>query len=358
MRAVWAPLLMIFILAALRPALLAAEGETDLKTPKRAVGAVSVYFENDIFYNTDEYYTNAVKLRFISPSLQSLAENGMLSDHLDGLMEAVQKIRRTEVMQYNVSAGIGQSLYTPRDTQTKSLQRDDRPYAAHLYGFLGLHVKEPHLMDTYELSLGMVGPAALGRQTQNTVHRIKGVDTAKGWKNQLRNEPAAALSWTRNYRITADDDTQGWNWNLLPYHSLTVGNVLTQAALGTEVRFGYNLPRTFGTSQIKPGSSVHAPSDSSLPSAADPGWGFYLFLGAEGRAVARNIFLDGNTWKDSHSVEKKPFVGELNGGFGVTINGINVSYNHVYLTREFKKQPKKKQEYGSINITIPFDVDF
>lgn len=324
---------------------------------KRAVGAASIYFENDSFYNTDEYYTNAVKLRFISPSLESLAENGISPDVFDGLMDTVQRIRRSDAMQYNVSAGIGQSLYTPHDTQAKELQADDRPYAAHLYAFLGLHVKEPQLMDTYELSFGVVGPYALGRQTQNAVHRVKGVDTAKGWKNQLHNEPALAFSWTRNYRLAPIGDA-GWYWNILPYHSLTVGNVLTQAAVGTEMRFGYNLPRTFGTSQIKPGSSVSVPPDSKLEAADTPEWGFYFFAGAEGRAVARNIFLDGNTWGSSHSVKKEPWVGELNAGLALIINDISISYNHVYLTREFKKQPTESQQYGSITVSIPFDVDF
>jgi len=357
MKAVWMPLALLAGLFVSGSAFGADDDIYNL-APKRAVAAVSLYVENDIFYNTDEYYTNAVKLRFISPSLRSLADNGISHDFFDGLMDRIQRIRQSEAMQYNVSIGFGQSLYTPHDTQATALQKDDRPYAAHLYGFFGLHVKEPQLMDTYELSLGIVGPGALGRQTQNTVHRIKGADTAKGWANQLRNEPALGLSWTRNYRILPNGDKPGWNWNILPYHSITLGNVLTQAAVGTELRFGYNLPRSFGTSQIKPGSSVNAPSDSPYEFCSEPDWNIYFFVGAEGRAVARNIFLDGNSWKSSHSVKKEPWVGELNAGLAVTFNGITVSYNHVYLTKEFKKQPSKKQEYGSINVTIPFDVGF
>jgi lipid A 3-O-deacylase len=39
------------------------------------------------------------------------------------------------------------------------------------------------------------------------------------------------------------------------------------------------------------------------------GFGWCLFASFEGRAVARNIFLDGNTFTDSHSIDKKTFVG-------------------------------------------------
>lgn len=169
MKVTWISLIGLICLFGTDPAYSADDTIGNLPE-KRAIGAVSIYLENDIFYNTDEYYTNAVKIRFISPSLKSLADNGISHDFFDGLMNAVQRIRRSEGMQYNVSFGLGQSLYTPHDTEAKGLQVDDRPYAAHLYAFFGLHVKEPRLLDTYELSLGVVGPGALGRQTQNTVH--------------------------------------------------------------------------------------------------------------------------------------------------------------------------------------------
>src|SRR3546814_3846176 len=37
-------------------------------------------------------------------------------------------------------------------------------------------------------------------------------------------------------------------------------------------------------------------------------FGLYHFVSAEGRLMVRNIFLDGNTFEDSHSVDKYPRV--------------------------------------------------
>lgn len=37
-----------------------------------------------------------------------------------------------------------------------------------------------------------------------------------------------------------------------------------------------------------------------------PEWEAYVFAGAEGRGVASNIFLDGNTFEDSHTVDREP----------------------------------------------------
>lgn len=43
-------------------------------------------------------------------------------------------------------------------------------------------------------------------------------------------------------------------------------------------------------------------------------FGWYVFVGVEGRAIAHNIFLDGNTFASSQHVDKKPFVGDLTAG--------------------------------------------
>ncbi len=340
---------------AVQGALAAAKDTPPEEQPviKQPIGTVVLYFENDLFYNTDKYYTNAVQIRAISPPLGILADNEIFPDALDELLDDIQRMQHNGSMQYNISLGMGQAIFTPKDTDTRDFLPDDRPYAGYLYGFLALHAKQQSMMDTFELALGIVGPSARAQSTQNEVHRIRNIDTVNGWQHQLRDEPAGTLTWTRNYRLNTESAINRWSWNVLPYHSASVGNVLTQAAAGSEVRFGWNMPSSFGTSLIRPGSSIDAPTPRTPESLKREHWGWYVFAGAEGRAVARNIFLDGNTWKDSHSVSKEPFVGELNGGLAITYKDIRVAYNHVYVTKEFKKQ-SKGQQYGSITLTIPF----
>lgn len=325
----------------------------DTKIIKQPKGTVVIYFENDLFSNTDKYYTNAVQLRLISPPLGSLAENNIYPDALDDFLQNLQEMQNSGTMQYNLSLGLGQAIFTPQDIQATKLLPEDRPYAGYLYGFLALHAKQPSMMDTFELAFGVVGPSARAGSVQNEVHRIRNFDTAKGWDNQLKDEPAGTLTWTRNYRLNTDSSMNKWSYNILPYHSASVGNVLTQAALGCEVRYGWNMPSTFGTSLIRPGSSIDAPTPRTEESLQRETWGWYLFAGTEGRAIWRNIFLDGNTWKDSHSVAKEPLVADLNLGLAVSYNDIRVAYNHVYMTKEFKKQ-SKAQQYGSITLTIAY----
>ena len=331
----------------------ARDAEPDAVMPP-VRGRLVFYFENDLFYNTDKYYTNAVQFRYISSPLRSRSSESGLPGALDGLDAESPTGVHPGKTQYNYSFGMGQAIYTPKDTASYDLQRHDRPYAGYLYGFFALHAKQHRIMDTAELSLGVVGPSALGEFAQNEVHRIRGFKTAKGWKHQLRDEPALMLSWSRHYRLNADAGQAGWGWDVLPYHTLTAGNVLTQVAVGTEVRLGYNLPRDFSSSSIRPGSGVDAPSDNPAHRRKPGEWGWYLFAGTEGRAVAHNIFLDGNTWKSSHHIAKNPFVGDINAGMAVLIGDVRVTYNHVYVTEEFKRQTGGGQNYGSISVTVPF----
>jgi lipid A 3-O-deacylase len=72
-------------------------------------------------------------------------------------------------------------------------------------------------------------------------------------------------------------------------------------ATGLTIRLGTNLRDTWSPARIRP----------SLPGAEfyeDAGINGYVFAAGEVRAVARNIFLDGNTFTSSHSVEKQPVV--------------------------------------------------
>ena len=326
-------------------------------------GRIVLYSENDTYSGTDQHYTNGLQVRYISPALFLNKETNKQegdqnkASFLEGFMKNIFQTMHGEsersFSQYHYSMGFGQKMFTPEDTESHELQKNDRPYAAYLYGFIGFHAKQATLMDTLELNFGIIGPAAMGRQIQNGWHRIIGVDRVNGWDHQLRNEPGLMLSWSRTYRINAEAKQTGWEWDVLPYHTVTLGNVLTQAIVGSEVRWGWNMPREFGVSSIGPGGNISAPfADPSLQ-RRNQDFGWYVFAGIEGRAVARNIFLDGNTWKDSHSVSKEPWVGQLNAGITFLFREIKLTYNHVYVSKEFKNQGSG-HHYASITLSFPF----
>ena len=77
--------------------------------------------------------------------------------------------------------------------------------------------------------------------------------------------------------------------------------------------------------------------------------------------MARDVFLDGNTFKNSPSVKKNPYVMEARMGFTAHyplprqwwVNGLRVTVSMVHRTREFKTQDKADR-YGSFQLTTNF----
>lgn len=323
---------------------------------------VLFYFENDLFYNEDRDYTNAVQVRVVSPDLRVLAENGFLPQGISNMLGRVPFPGSKNAMQYNISGGLGQQIYTPKDTDSKELQTEDRPYAGYLYGIFALHAKRYNRLDTFELALGMIGPSALGEQAQNEIHRLRSFDTAKGWKHQLRDEPAVMLTWSRIWRLNHEARPASWGWDVLPEFNASLGTPFTRAGLGTEMRLGWNLPSDYGTSTIRPGAGILRPlkDEAANPNRYAKSDGFidnlsvYAFAGARGHAVAWNSFLDGNIWKDSHSVDKFPFSGELYVGASVNIYRLFITYTHAFESKEFHGQDNNGHHYGSISFGYVF----
>jgi hypothetical protein len=96
--------------------------------------------------------------------------------------------------------------------------------------------------------------------------------------------------------------------------------------------------------------------DQVYPEAAfipEKGFNWYVFTGVETRLVLQNIFLDGNTFKDSHSVDKKPLVGDVHAGIVLQYDRLRFSYTHIFRSKEFDDQVKS-HKYGSLSISYQF----
>jgi hypothetical protein len=239
-----------------------------------------------------------------------------------------------EAQKYGLA--VGQEIYTPEDLEDPHLIPDDRPYAGWLFGSLALQRRGKvsprwRALETFRLDLGVVGPESLAEETQKNWH---GVDP-QGWDHQLRTEVAGALRYERRYLFSGLPKSEGWGYHVIPYLGGSLGNLLTDLNAGSMVRFGYNIPNEFETG----GTALR--------------FGAYLFAGVEGRFVVRNIFLDGNTFRSSHSVDKKPMVGDAKVGVTVVLKNVELTASHVFRTREFNDQ-KSSDSFGSATVTIRF----
>jgi hypothetical protein len=136
----------------------------------------------------------------------------------------------------------------------------------------------------------------------------------------------------------------------IPEAGVSVGNILTYGDAGGMVRFGKNLAADYGPAHIRPSLSGTGWFDSAQLNG-DFGW--YVFLGTQGRAVARNIFLQGNSFANSPSVDEKPLVADITGGASLLWSSdVRVDFTVTQRSKEFYGQHGTPDRFGGINLSF------
>jgi lipid A 3-O-deacylase len=315
-------------------------------------GTFSLYFENDSIAGTDRNYTSGVKFGWSSADLSKFSDTPAAKPFLPVL--DVAPFINAPAFQKNLVLAIGQNIYTPNDTQSTTLITADRPYAGWLYLGVGVVWKNATVRNSVVFDLGVVGPWSFAKETQRLVHDLIDTDHPLGWDNQLHNEFGFVGTYERTWRWPKLARRSGLDWELLPHAGAALGNVATYANLGGELRFGRNLPDDFGSSTIRTASVTSTPVDGLMGAERPDGaFGVHLFTRVDGRAVAHNIFLDGNTFEDSHSVDRKVFVADLSAGTVVNYRNTSLTFAAVYRTKEFEGQ-EEAQIFGTISLNVAY----
>ena len=314
---------------------------------------LTVYWANDALASTDRDYTNGIKLTWSTPYRFDKDKKRLPKwDYpIIGSLPFVNDTTR----QRSTSFSIGQDIYTPEDLLETELIKDDRPYAGILYLGIGFHSKKNRRKENWGLNVGVVGPHAYAEQTQNTIHDLIGSDRANGWENQLEDEFAFEVTYETQWRLLEKRGITGFGYDFIPHLGARLGNVLTYINTGAELRFGWNMTPNFGTCPIRPGCETDSAITiiASKAEIARPQRGLHFFLAADGRMMFRDIFLDGNTIRDSHKVDKKSFVADIMGGIGINLGKVNISYAYVYRTKQFDTQDRA-QIFGSFTFSYSF----
>lgn len=297
-------------------------------------GSYSTVVENDVFSGTDQNYTNGLRLSYATGEGKG-----------EKLARAL--LRAGPDAKTRLGFAVGQSIFTPADISTTAPLPDQHPYAGWLYGEFSVLADRGHALDVMTLTLGVVGPHAFGEEVQNSFHRwIRGSE-AQGWANQLRDEPALILSFDRIWRPIAARPGGRLSFDITPHAGISVGNALTQAKAGLSFRFGSGLENDYGPPRVRPSVS----NGGFIERKPRVTW--YFFAGGEARGVARNIFLDGNTFRDSLSVDKRPFAADAQGGFVIQVDRFQGAYTYVWRRREFETQDDP-QKFGVLSFSVIF----
>lgn len=337
----------------LQPAAAQAEPDSQPQEKPEAVRdakhTLSFVAENDLFGSTrDRHYTHGSKVSWLWPHSWTPEFAHEVADFLPMFPEGGS---------LRVALSAGQNIFTPDDIRNPAPPEDTRPYAGWLYTGVGIISEKGDRLDSLDLNIGIVGPASLAERTQKTWHDFIGSPEPLGWGTQLENEPGFVLTYERQWRSLFEFSEKnvgllgvwpGLGIDVTPHVGGAIGNVLTYGAAGATLRFGEDLRNDLsGPPRIRP----------SLPGSGhfDPvdllGW--YLFAGVEGRVVARNIFLDGNTFEDSRDVDKELLVGDLQFGAAMIFPVARIAYTHIIRSKEFESQDSVDQ-FGAISVSFRF----
>jgi len=281
--------------------------------------------ENDFFNIThrvlDYYYTQGMRFEFqYQVSKRKFIE------------KLVLPASPTAINVYSFSAT--QQIYTPKETDTYYFE-GDRPYAGALYlsEILESVDSSKQFRLTTRLDAGMIGPAALAKQTQLLFHKIINNTLAVGWDTQLRNDIFL------NYSIKAEQafTKRTWLLNMEAKCELNIGTTLFSIIPGLNIGVG-----TWHQKQEK----------------------FYwqIFFRPEGRLVFYNALLQGGIFNRANADEyySKYFIKEINQlvyshsiGFRVGYNRFQFLYRQVSLTPEFSNQ--LHHYYSTLMFTFPLN---
>lgn len=303
-------------------------------------GTFTFLWENDFFGRTDRDYTNGVKFSYLSgphatDGLMRFIANDMMGADGDAVM------RR--------GIALGQSIFTPEETRTAAPLPDQHPYAGWLYAEYTAVIEEPKQLTQFTIQAGIVGPSAGGEWVQNNYHELINGHEVLGWDNQIADEIGINFGFDRSTRTKRISGNRDLALDITPSWGGSLGNILTEAHAGVTFRLGQDLEENdYGPPRVRPSLAGAGHFD------AEDGYRWYLFLGAQARLVAHNMFLDGSLFRDDDpSVHKNNLVGDFQAGAVFQFGRYQLSYTHVLRTPEFEEQNSFHQ-IGAVNLAVSF----
>jgi hypothetical protein len=257
-----------------------------------------VQLDNDAFFGTDRWYTSGGRISRVSGE---------------------------------VEWSLVQEIYTP-DAKNWDFGKEDRIPSARLFVAYARHDRSPGVFQTLELGLGVNGPAALGRETTQAVHRV--ISAAHvDWSRQPGNRLDAHLALTRTQTVGGD--------RLKVHYGAQFGSQVAFAHAGFELRAG---DISLASSQLR-----FAPT----PPFADGANGWSAYAGLSGRAIARNELIGRDYDPYGPELTRRRTVGRVAAGVALTGAWGAVTFDLVSDSQEFEGQ-RHPHRFGSLAIHLPF----
>ncbi|SDB56513.1 hypothetical protein SAMN03097699_2171 [Flavobacteriaceae bacterium MAR_2010_188] len=277
-------------------------------------------YENDYFAATDENYTQGYNLELVLPKLKKNPINYLML--------------KPEADLYKYGISVEHIGYTPNDYVSSDIQFGDRPFASAImlksFVIATNSIKKSRLSQSF--SLGLIGPAAFGKEMQVSIHKATGNKIPYGWKNQIKNDIVI------NYRIDYEKLIFNFRdvFEVRPNATLQIGTLFTNASIGGVVSMGWL-------------------NQNLLKNKKD--FQLYLFSQPLVSVVGYDASLQGGFFNDrspytisSKNLER--FTAQFNYGLVLKTTTLFLEYSRTAISREFKSGNSAK--WGGIKIGLAF----
>ncbi len=304
---------------------------------------LTLYWDNDgtlprIGQDTDRFYTNGVGV-----------EISMTPSFSDELASRLAPPDQWTAPRFGLGLAVKQLIFTSSDITDPNPPMDDHPYSGYLYFAFSFQRADAEKRDHFELDLGVVGERSQAEMIQKFIHNaFPNQDDPQGWATQTANELAINFTYERTWK-TRRAQASGVEFEMLPALGFDLGNISTRAKGRITLRLGHHLPDDFGPASLL-GIKDHTVSANDW---GEGDFSFYIYTTLGMDVVARDLFLDGNTFATSRSVDSEPFVAQATVGIITRYKSLYFGWSQTYQTENFESQPSG-QAWGSIVLGCSF----
>lgn len=294
---------------------------------QRRVNEVGFQTDNDSYLaqGSDRYYTNGIFLYF---------------------RHALKVSDTTKLKNKVLGFEAGQKMYNPQAGNIPAPEYVDRPFAAYLYIGSTLNLL---YSDECNLKLGaqvgIVGPAALGHEAQNVIHRWFGFYPPTGWEYQVKDGAELNLSAEYNELMARGKLID------LAFNSYgNLGNGFSGAGAGVTIRVG-NFNQLFNSVSTQ---STVSRSNGSTPLHQHE---FFAYYRPAVNYVAYDATIQGSLFKehtpDEITLNREPFVLSNQLGIAYTASHWVIDGSAIFHTKDVKEMFEAHQ-WASVELLYRF----
>jgi lipid A 3-O-deacylase len=281
------------------------------------------HYDNDYFTKTDKYYSQGITLEYVNPRLKNFFPVKLLFTPAKS------------AAQYGACFNL--FGYTPGSIASDSILYGDRPFNANIT--LKLFSIQPDSNRQQQISaaisIGVMGPAALGYEIQYNIHKWLKNPLPHGWQYQVKND--IILSYQLNY----EKKLLGNNRNFLL-------NATGEARLGT-----LNINAAAGINFMAGRFNKRFASAVSGNKKAE----YYFYAQGRYRLVGYNASLQGGLFNrrspyiiTTSSLRRSVF--QADAGLILNLRKILLSYTQSFITKEFSTGTYHRWGGVSVGFTL------